>query len=98
MSTTYTYRVSVALPTRETALSPGQSKAIRPVSGVAAGALTGALAGTLVGLALGVGAAGLVPGIGLGVEALVFIEGASFLRKFATVFSSLCYLSVEQCC
>jgi hypothetical protein len=67
MSVTYRYRVSVPLPASKTAVSTGQATAIRPTSSLATSGMTGALAGTAGGVALGVGAAGFVPGIGLGV-------------------------------
>jgi hypothetical protein len=66
MSITYRSRVSIPLPTANTAVSTGQSIAARP-TGVALSGTTGALAGTAGGVALGVGAAGFVPGIDLGV-------------------------------
>jgi hypothetical protein len=64
MSATYRYRVSIALPSPAT---PASEAALRPTRSAGVSGLKGALAGTAGGAALGVGAAGFVPGIGLGV-------------------------------
>jgi hypothetical protein len=67
MSATYRYRVSIALPTSGAAVSHREPEAVRRTKSTALSGLTGALAGTAGGAALGAGAAGFVPGIGLGV-------------------------------
>jgi hypothetical protein len=67
MSASYRYRVSVPLPARSTATSTARAQAIRPTNSLATGGMKGALAGTAGGVALGVGAAGFIPGTGLGV-------------------------------
>lgn len=67
MSITYRYRVSVALPTSQAPVADGKATATGPAKGVAFSGLAGALAGTAGGAALGVGAAGPMPGVGLGV-------------------------------
>ncbi|MEA2655099.1 MAG: hypothetical protein QOI23_464 [Chloroflexota bacterium] len=65
MSATYRYRVSIALPSPATAES--EAAPLHPMRSVGVSGLKGALAGTAGGAALGAGAAGFVPGIGLGV-------------------------------
>lgn len=60
MSITYRRRVSVALPA-------ARGQATRPANSVASSGMTGALAGTATGVVLGIGAAGLVPGVDFGV-------------------------------
>jgi hypothetical protein len=67
MGATYRYRVSIVLPSPRAAVSDGEPTAVRPAKSASFSGLTGALAGTAGGAALGAGAAGFVPGIGLGV-------------------------------
>jgi hypothetical protein len=67
MGATYRYRVSIALPTSDSAVSRSKRTAVRRAKSASFSGLTGALAGTAGGAALGAGAAGFVPGIGLGV-------------------------------
>lgn len=62
MSATFRARVSVPLPAARVA-----AEATRPPSNFATPGVAGALTGTAAGVALGVGAAGFVPGVGLGV-------------------------------
>ncbi len=63
MGAIYRYRVSIALPSAATAVS--EPVGVRPAKSASFSGQTGALAGTAGGAALGAGAAGVVPGIGL---------------------------------
>jgi hypothetical protein len=73
MSVNYRYRVSVPLPAARVAAAT-----IQPGASIATHGVTGALAGTAVGVAVGVGAAALVPGVDVGVLAAMGVLFGGF--------------------